>query len=87
MQETEEAKKKKTAIRRELREKTAGYIVTALGLVAGLAWNDAISSFIKYFFPLGGGSLIAKLAYAILVTVIIVLLSQGLLRVLGSKEE
>ena len=31
-------------IREEVRKKTIGYIVAALGLVAGLAWNDAIKT-------------------------------------------
>lgn len=81
-----EAKKKK-ALRAELREKTTGYILTALGLVAGLAWNDAISSAIKYFFPLDQNGLLAKFLYAGIITVIIVSVSNSLLRVLGTKKE
>ena len=34
-------------IRDLVRERTMGYIVGALGLVAGLAWNDAIKSLIE----------------------------------------
>ena len=78
--------KKKAVLKAELRERTAGYILTALGLVAGLAWNDAISSFIKYFFPLDTNGVIAKFIYAVVVTVIIVFISNSLLRVLGPKE-
>ena len=81
------AKKKKATLRRELRERTTGYIVTALGLVAGLAWNDAISSFIKYFFPLDASGLIAKFIYAAFITLVIVILSQALLKVLSPKED
>ena len=80
-------KTKKTAIRAELREKTAGYIVTALGLVAGLAWNNAIGSFIKYFFPLDSTGLIAQVIYAVIITVIVVILSNWLLRILAPKED
>ena len=80
-------KTKKKAIRAELREKTAGYIVTALGLVAGLAWNNAIGSFIKYFFPLDSTGLIAQVIYAVIITVIVVILSNWLLRILAPKED
>ena len=80
------AMKKKAAIRAELREKTSGYILTALGLVAGLAWNDAISSAIKYFFPLDNNGVRAKFFYAILVTIIIVIVSNSLLRVLRPAD-
>ncbi len=79
--------KKKAALRAEVREKTTGYIVTALGLVAGLAWNDAISSAIKIFFPLDTNGIIAKFVYAIIITIAIVIISNSLLRVLGPKEE
>jgi len=84
--QTKTESEKKAAIRRELREKTAGYILTALGLVAGLAWNDAISETIKHFFPLDTGGLIAKFTYAIIITIAIVLVSNSLLRVLAPKE-
>ena len=58
--------------RREVRERTAGYVTAALGLVAGLAWNEAIKSLIEEIFPIGANTLAAKFAYAILVTVIVV---------------
>ena len=78
--------KKKAALHAEVREKTTGYILTALGLVAGLAWNDAISSTIKYFFPADTGGIITKFIYAIIVTIVIVVISNSLLRVLKPKE-
>lgn len=83
---TTEEKNKKIALRAELREKTAGYILTALGLVAGLAWNDAISSLIKIAFPLDSNGLIAKFIYAVVVTIAIVIISSSLLRFLKPKE-
>ncbi len=81
--------KKKKALRAELREKTTGYILTALGLVAGLAWNDAIGSAIKFFFPQDADSngIVAKFIYAVIITIVIVIISTSLLRVLGPKEE
>jgi len=60
-------------LRREIKEKTTGYILAALGFVVGLAWNDAIKASIEYLFPLNKDSILAKLMYAFLATIIIVL--------------
>ncbi len=79
-----ETKKK---LQGEVREKTAGFILTALGLVAGLAWNDAISSAIKYFFPLDTNGVLPKFIYAVIVTIIIVIISMSLLRLTTPKEK
>ena len=65
---------------REVRTKAIGYIVAAFGLVAGLAWNDAIRSFIEHVFPLSKDSLAAKFIYAILVTAVVVVVSVMLVR-------
>ena len=78
--------KKKAALQAELRDKTTGYILTALGLVAGLAWNDAISSVIKYFFPADTNGLMIKFIYAVVVTIAVVVLSRSLMKVLGPRE-
>ncbi len=56
----------------EVREKTLGYILAALGFVVALAWNDAIKTFIEYIFPLNKNGLFAKFIYALLTTIIIV---------------
>jgi len=57
---------------REIKKRTFSYIAAGLGLVAGLAWNDAISTFINYVIPKTGNTVVAKLVYALLVTVIVV---------------
>lgn len=69
----------------KLREQTAGYITTALGIVAGLAWNDAIKSSIEYLFPISKDTLFARFIYAALITVVVILLSRWLLLVLGGR--
>lgn len=53
-------------------ERTSGYISAAFGLVAGLAWNDAVSALIEYIFPLSQNTLFAKFAYAILITILVI---------------
>jgi hypothetical protein len=78
----EEGKK----IKREVRERTSGYLVGALGLVAGLAWNDAIRSLIDELFPLSKNSLLAKFVYAILITIVVVILSTYVVRLLRKEE-
>lgn len=73
-------------IKREVRSKTIGYIVTAFGLVAGLAWNDAVSTIINQLFPFGKDTAIAKVIYAALITLLVVMVSIYLTR-FADKEE
>ena len=82
----EEFKEKEKNLRKELRVQSIGYIVAALGLVVGLSWNDAIKSVIDHFFSTAGSGILAKFVYAFAVTVLIILLSQFLLR-LTRKDE
>jgi hypothetical protein len=56
----------------QVREKTMGYILAALGFVVALAWNDAIKTFIEYVFPLNKNSIFIKFIYALVMTVLIV---------------
>jgi len=68
-------------LKKEVREKTLGYILTAFGLVAGLAWNEAIKGLIDYFFPAQGCGLWAKFVYAVIITLVVVVMSFYLARV------
>jgi len=67
-----------TESKKKLHEEIFGQFSTlaasAFGLVAALAWNDAIQAAFKQFFPEGTG-LLAKFSYAILVTLLIVLVT------------
>jgi len=74
-------------LRQEIKEKTIGYMLAAFSFVAGLAWNDAIKSFIDQFFPNNSGSVIVKLIYAVIVTIIIVSVSIYLASLIRKKEE
>jgi hypothetical protein len=77
-------------IKKEINKKTVTYIVTALGIVTGLAWNDAIKSLIEYFFPLAQNTLMAKFVYAILMTIVLAIVAIYLTRIFigeGKKEE
>jgi len=55
---------------KEVKESVVGYITAAFGLVAGLAWNEAIKSFIEFLFPLSKNTLLAKFVYAGILTLI-----------------
>lgn len=74
-------------LQREFRKQTLGYILGALSFVAGLAWNDAIKSVIEYVFPLNKDSMWIKLVYAVILTVIIILVTISLTRFLAPSEE
>lgn len=86
MAETNKIKKEIAAIRKEASSKTAGYIVTALGLVAGLAWNDAVKSLIEAFLPAKNQTVWAKFTYAGLLTVIVVILSIYVVRIFNRVD-
>ncbi len=57
----EKIKKESLEIKTEVRQRTIGYIVAAFGLVAGLAWNEAIKALIEYLFPLSPNTLKVKI--------------------------
>ncbi len=79
-------KKESSRLTKEVREKVLTYIVAALGFVAGLAWNDAIRALIEHFFPLSKDTLLVKFAYAILITLVVVLVTVYLVRILKREE-
>lgn len=63
--------KKKDDLRLQVLEKLSALATAAFGLVAALAWNDAIQSLFKVLFG-EQSTLIAKFVYALLVTVVVV---------------
>ncbi|OGH89543.1 MAG: hypothetical protein A2537_02490 [Candidatus Magasanikbacteria bacterium RIFOXYD2_FULL_36_9] len=67
-------------ISKEVRQKTSDLILAAFGFVAGLAWNEAIKALIEEMFPAHNNSVWAKLTYALLVTVLVVLVSAYFVR-------
>ena len=73
-------------IRSNVKEKTLSYILAAFGLVAGLAWNEAVKALIEYFYPASQNNLTAKFLYAILVTLIVVIISTYLVRLSPEKK-
>jgi len=74
------------AIKREIQRKVSDYVLAAFSLVAALAWNDAIKSFIEYVFPLNQNTILIKFFYAITITLIVVIISVYLTRLLAEKN-
>ena len=72
--------------REAVKEKMLTLILGAFGLVAALAWNDAIQALFKIIFPQSQG-LIEKLSYAVLVTVIFALIALQLKKTSENVEE
>lgn len=70
----------KKEISSKFREQTAGYMTGALGLVAGLAWNDAIKSLIESVFPFAKGGIFVKFIYAVVITVVVVFVGSYILK-------
>lgn len=71
--------------KREFKEKTITLILGGFGLVAALAWNEAIKSLFETFFE-KSNELIGKFLYAIIVTIIIVIVSMRLRKIAEKKE-
>lgn len=67
-------------IKKQIRSQTAGYLTGALGLVAGLAWSDAIKALIAELFPFDKNGIVAMFVYAIIITLAVVLIGNYLLR-------
>ena len=61
----------------EVKKTTITLILGGFGVVAALAWNDAIQNVFNYFLPKSSG-LIGKFLYAIIATIIVVILSSQL---------
>ena len=61
---------------KEAKNQVKSYIIAAFGLVAALAWNDAIKSLIEYFFPNEDNSILLKFLYALILTIVVIILTK-----------
>ncbi len=71
----------------EIKKRVSGYILAGFGVVAGFAWNDAIKTFIEKYFPQDENTIVAKFIYALLVTLILVIVSVYLVKFLKIEED
>jgi heme/copper-type cytochrome/quinol oxidase subunit 2 len=74
-------------IRVEVLDKVNKLAAAAFGLVAALAWNDAIQSIFKIYFPTPEESIWAKVVYATVITVIVVVVTIVLARGLTKARD
>jgi hypothetical protein len=75
MPEQPKTEQEKKSLKLEVLEKVSTLATAGLGLVAALAWNDAIQTLFRAWFPTPGDSIAAKLLYALLITILIVVVT------------
>jgi len=68
-------RQKSKETRQEVLLQTLNLINAAFALVAALAWNEAIKALLDRYFK-SGSALISKFLYAILITVLVVLVGR-----------
>jgi hypothetical protein len=64
----------------EILDKFSNLITTALGLVAALAWNEAIQLLFTQLLGQSGGALAAKFFYAVLITLVVIFATMAVSR-------
>lgn len=75
----------KSDVGKQVREKIAVLLTTAFGLVAALAWNGAIRAiFVKIFGT--ADTVVGMLTYAIVVTIIAVIVTVIIARSVAKQE-
>jgi len=79
-------KEQSIKLRDEALKKVSGYIAAAFGLIVGLAWNDAIKSFIDYIFP-QRDNIWAKFIYAGFLTLLMVIGAVFLVRLFKKDKK
>jgi C4-dicarboxylate transporter len=83
----EKIKKESEELKSAVWEKTVGYIIAALSLVAGLAWSDTIKAIIEALFPFSKKSIWLMVVYAVVITLIVVLASFYLARAINREQK
>jgi uncharacterized membrane protein len=83
---TNRLKEEAKLIEQETKKQLLTYIVSALGLIAGLAWNEAIKTIIERIYPLERNDILAKLIYAVVVTIFVIFVGIILNSLLKNKE-
>ncbi len=71
-------------VKSEVMSTIATLITTAFGLIAALAWNEAIKAIIAQFFKAGSG-VTGLVIYAVLITIIAVIATIIIGRVISTK--
>jgi uncharacterized membrane protein YccC len=76
------------ALRRAVKERISTALSGAFGLIAALAWNDAVKSLLDYLYPASkGGDIWPKFLYAIIVTLIVSVAVYILTKIFADREK
>lgn len=78
---------KKDNLKDDIKSKTLQYIGAGLGLVAGLAWNDAIKSLIETVFVIDRNTVLVKFIYALIITAVVVLMMRSAAKFLSGQKK
>jgi len=77
MEPIEKIKTEVKQVKKEFKKTTLTLILGGFGMVAALAWNEAIKSLFETLFP-KSSALIGKFVYALIVTGVVVVISSQL---------
>jgi Mg2+/citrate symporter len=77
----------KNDLKLEILEKLSSLITAGFGLVAALAWNDAIKEVISAILPQPSSALWGKLIYALIVTILVVIITVNLGKIINRLKE
>lgn len=86
-QKIKKVKEEGLKLRKAVRERLLEYLLAAFGLVAGLAWNDAVRTLIENVIPTKENTIAAKFLYAFLVTLLVAAFSMYFVRLLRENPE
>lgn len=70
----ETIEEEKKSLKLEILDKMSSLVTAGFGLVAALAWNDAIKALFAVIFP-KTSTIIAQFIYAIIITILIVIIT------------
>jgi hypothetical protein len=73
-------------VRTDVTERIVTLVIAALGLIAALAWDETLKSLFDELFG-GRDTLMGKLSYAVLITVIAAFISVQLGKFLGGRRK
>lgn len=80
-------KKEGNEIKMQASEKVVSYIGAGFGVIASLAWNEAIKALIEYLFPLKQNGILAKFVYAGVMTLVLIFVTLYLVRIFKLNNE
>lgn len=75
MSEQNSTQEEQKNLKIEVLDQVSKLAAAGFGLVAALAWNDAIKAVFSAIFPSPEGNLAAKLGYALVITIIVVIIT------------